>query len=183
VRTFVGAEPNSDEATLVAAAANGDADAFMALLARHDDQLRAVVFRVVKSQHTMDDVLQDTYVKAFRGLGRFDRRSSFRTWLFRIAFNAAIDATRKTARVEPVADVDVRSAIDQAPEIRRDVEDALSQLSPEHAATVLLVDAYGFDHASAAQVLGVPTGTVSSRLVHARRALRHALAGYGKEER
>jgi RNA polymerase sigma-70 factor (ECF subfamily) len=129
----------------------------------------------------MDDALQDAYVKAYRGLGRFKRDSSVGTWLYRIVYNACLDELRRGRRVLPLVAVEPaeRVALGPGPDDiagwRSDLATALAALPPEQRAAVLLVDADGFDYAGAAAVLGVPAGTVASRLNRARVALRQAL--------
>jgi RNA polymerase sigma-70 factor (ECF subfamily) len=127
----------------------------------------------------MDDALQETYVRAFRALPAFRGDSSPGTWLYRIAYNACLDELRRTRQVVPLDSVRDRSdpgpgAAETVP-ARRALADALGRLPAEDRAAVLLVDAQGFDYRSAAEVLGVPEGTVASRLNRARATLRRFL--------
>jgi RNA polymerase sigma-70 factor (ECF subfamily) len=154
---------------------------FTELLRRHDDGLRALAFRLLGDRDRMDDVLQEAYLKAYRGLGAFEGRSAPGTWLYRIVYNACLDALRATARpplvtldaleqrADPGADADARS------NARDLIARGLAALPPAQRAAVLLVDAQGFDYAAAAEILGVPAGTVASRLHGARRELRRLL--------
>lgn len=161
----------------------GDVDAFLALVAEHDRELRALAFRLLGDREAMDDVLQEAFAKAFRGLGSFRGRSSLRTWLYRIVYNACLDELRRRRPTVPLREADAMAGADAVPaEIERlDLAAALAALPPDLRATVLLVDAEGFDYAEAGEVLGIPAGTVGSRLTRARRALRTALAGDREE--
>jgi RNA polymerase sigma-70 factor, ECF subfamily len=169
------------DAELVGRARLGDRDAFAELVARHDEGLRALAYRLLGDRDRMDDVLQDAYLKAFRGLPRFRGGSAFGTWLYRIAYNACVDALERSARIvhlpleaaDEVAGpaVDVSETISQ----RGRLALALSALPPRDRAAVLLVDAQGFDYRAAAHVLGVPEGTIGSRLNRARAVLRRTL--------
>jgi len=158
-----------------------DDDAFVALVAQHDSALRALAFRLLGDADRMDDALQEGYARAFRGLGRFRGDSTHATWLYRIVYNVCIEELRRSRRLRLVqleeADEPAEAAREVAETIatRIGLADALARLAPEDRAAVLLVDAQGFDYRSAAEITGVPEGTIASRLNRARRALRHAL--------
>ena len=162
---------------LVEAARHGDHAAFTTLLRRHDDQLRALAWSVLRDGTAMHDVLQDAYLKAYRNLDRFRGDSRFSTWLHRIVYRSCLDHIRRRREVigladdadppapgRPQGDVDERLALQQA----------LATLDPETAALVL-VDRDGHSYEEAGRVLGIPAGTVASRLHRGRRALRAVL--------
>lgn len=162
----------------LARAQRGDQRAFEALVRHYDPGLRALAFRLLGDRTRMDDALQEAYVKAFRALPGFRGDSSPGTWLYRIAYNACLDELKRTRAVVDIDTVRERNlAVDPADafSVRQTLADALDELAPEDRAVVLLVDAEGFDYRSAAEVLGVPAGTVASRLNRARAALREAL--------
>ncbi|MDQ6724554.1 MAG: sigma-70 family RNA polymerase sigma factor [Actinomycetota bacterium] len=170
---------------VVTRARAGDRPAFAAIVRHYDARLRALAFRLLRDRDRMDDVLQDVYVKAYRGLPRFKGDSAVGTWLYRIAYNACMDDLRRRPAVAPVSyDADnVASVVDPkagpadiAVE-RYDLAVALDRLPPDQRAAVMLVDAYGLGYAEAADVLGVRAGTIGSRLNRARAALRDALGG------
>ena len=163
---------------LVEAARAGDHAAFTTLLQRHDDQMRALAWSVLRDRTAMDDVLQDAYLKAYRNLDRFRGASRFSTWLHRIVYRTCLDHVRRRREVvglvddadppatgRPQGDVDERLAIQQA----------LATLDPETAAALVLVDRDGHSYEEAALVLDIPAGTVASRLHRGRRALRAVL--------
>jgi RNA polymerase sigma-70 factor (ECF subfamily) len=148
-----------------------------AVVAEHDRSLRSLAYRLLGDRDAMDDVLQDAYEKAYRGFARFRGESTVRTWLYRIVYNACLDELRRRRPAETVPED--AAAPDDDPDLRADLAAALAALAPDERACVLLVDADGFDYASAGRILGVPAGTVASRLNRARAALRTALSPEG----
>jgi len=173
-----GGEPG---AAVLDRARSGDEDAFAALVRHYDPGLRALAFRLLGSRDRMDDALQEAYVRAFRALPRFRGDAKLGTWLYRIAYNACLDELERGRRKGFVSLAEVPEQEDTRPgpgeaAVRRDgLARALGALSPEQRAAVLLVDAQGFTYGAAGRVLGVPEGTVASRLSQARAALRAAL--------
>jgi RNA polymerase sigma-70 factor (ECF subfamily) len=167
-----------DPATL-ARARRGDERAFAALVRHYDAGLRAIAFRLLGDRTRMDDALQETYVSAYRALPRFRGDASLGTWLYRIAYNACLDELKRTRAVVDLESVRDRVHDDtdlaQTVSTRQTLARALAELPPEDRAAVLLVDAQGFDYRSAAYVLGIPEGTVASRLNRARALLRRTL--------
>jgi RNA polymerase sigma-70 factor (ECF subfamily) len=163
----------------------GEIDPFTALVRRHDEGLRGLAYRLLGDRDTMDDVLQETYVSAFKALPRFRGDSDLATWLYRIAYNACLDELRRRKTVVPLERVADRPDPAPGPAERtataQILAQALAALAPEDRAAVLLVDAQGFDYAAAAEILGIPTGTVASRLNRARTLLRRVLHVPGEE--
>ena len=160
-------------------ARRGDQEAFAAVIRHYDPGLRALTFRLLGDRDRMDDVLQEAYVKAFKALPRFRGEAKLGTWLYRIAYNAAVDELRRSRRSDELPlDERLPSATSDPADIaggRGDLSRALAALPPEERAAVLLVDAQGFDYRETARVLGIPEGTVASRLNRARASLRTAL--------
>lgn len=171
-----------DERQLVAGAAAGDAAAFERLIRSHDETMRRLAHRMVGSPATMDDVLQDAYLKAWRSLGRFDGRSSFATWLYRIVANTCLDHLRARDRRAEASVDEGRDPASGRPGPEREVVErdrlqwALGAMPPEYRVAVLLVDGEGLTYDEAATVLDVAPGTVASRLNRARKALRVVLS-------
>ncbi len=170
-----------------------ETDRFMALVQRHDDGLRRLAFRLLGRREAMEDALQDAYLKAFQSLSDYRGRGEPVAWLYRIVYNTCIDRLRREKHSLPLDPADLAEAADvsgtmwtrgSAPErdpsevvvSRLTLSEALDGLPPEQRAAVLLVDAQGFDQATAAEILGVPAGTVASRLHYARRSLRRVLS-------
>jgi RNA polymerase sigma-70 factor (ECF subfamily) len=164
-------------------ARGGDQEAFAAVIRHYDPGLRALTYRLLGDRDRMDDALQEAYVKAFRSLPRFRGDARLGTWLYRIVYNTCLDELERGRRVVqlPLEEETARAGAWAEPaEVvprRRDLVDALAELPPEDRAAVLLVDAQGFDYREAGRVLGVPEGTVASRLNRARATLRRALGG------
>lgn len=174
----------SDE-QLVDAARRGDAAAMDALLRRHYDRVHAVCRRIAGSTRDADDAAQEALIKIVRHLDRFDGRSSFGTWAYRIATNTSLDELRKRKRrpqlhvvhdddrdgapAEPVDDLSHRH-IDAVAD-RMAIDDALAELPEEFHAPVVLRDVAGLDYAEIAAELGVPIGTVKSRIARGRKLL------------
>jgi RNA polymerase sigma-70 factor (ECF subfamily) len=166
------------DAVTLARARRGDERAFERLVRHYDAGLRALAFRLLGDRTRMDDALQEAYVKAYRALPGFRGGSSVGTWLYRIAYNACLDELKRTRAVVELDSVRERAGgvdLAETSALRRELAEALAGLPPEDRAAVLLVDAQGFDYRAAAEVLGVPEGTVASRLNRARAALRRTL--------
>ncbi len=171
---------------LAAAAAGGDRRALELLLDRHADRVHAVCRRVVMHPEDALDATQEALIAIARGVGRFDGRSRFSTWVYRVATNAALDELRRKRR-RPVTGMtdDVAAGGDREPasgtnpiaavEARLDVDAALHQVPEEFRAAVVLRDLADLDYAEIAAVLDVPLGTVKSRVARGRAALRAAL--------
>ena len=124
----------------------------------------------------MDDALQEAYARAFRALPRFRGESALETWLYRIVYNACLDELRRSrSRNEVSLDEWEPAGHEERAERRLDLEAALAALPLELRAVVLLVDAEGLSYDETAKVLGVPAGTVASRLSRGRDSLRAAL--------
>jgi RNA polymerase sigma-70 factor (ECF subfamily) len=167
----------TDELALVRAR-QGDADAFVSLLRELDRSHRRLAFRLLGDRDRMDDVLQDAYLRAFRALPGFGGRSTLGTWLYRIVYNACLDDLRRGGALKEVALAEWRDpGAERADHVeqRLDLEAGLATLPVELRAVVLLVDAEELTYEEAAEALGVPAGTVASRLSRARDALRAAL--------
>lgn len=166
---------------VIAGAKRGDQEAFASVIKHYDPGLRALAYRLLGDPDRMDDALQEAYVKAFRSLSSFRGESRLGTWLYRIVYNVCLDELERSGRVLHVPLADVADPPDTGPDLaetvagRTGLAAALEQLAPEDRAALLLVDAQGFDYRSAGQVLGVPEGTIASRLNRARAALRRTL--------
>jgi RNA polymerase sigma-70 factor (ECF subfamily) len=165
----------------LAAAQAGDADAFVALVREHDPRLRRLAGRLLHDRSRVDDVLQEAYVRAYRALGSFRGDAALGTWLHRIAYNCCVDELRRARRQpqllrEPPERVAAGSGPGRRVGVQEAVRGALAELPLEQRAAVLLVDGNELDYDAAAEVLGVPRGTVASRVARGRDALRARLA-------
>ncbi|MEO5838165.1 MAG: RNA polymerase sigma factor [Acidimicrobiales bacterium] len=163
-----------DDAGLVDAARRGDRNALERLLQLHFDRVRALCRRVMANDPDTDDATQEALMAICRGITRFDGRSSFSTWIYRVTTNACLDELRRKGRrpiamaddALPVATVPDRFAGDIAD--RLEIDGALAQLSPDFRAAVVLRDLCQLDYDEIADVLGIPPGTVRSRIARGR---------------
>ena len=173
------AERAEIDSAVMRRARRGDERAFAAVIRHYDPGLRALAYRLLGDRARMDDALQEAYVSAFRALPGFRGGSAPGTWLYRIAYNACLDELRRTRQVIPLDSVrerpDPRPGAAETFWTRSDLAEAFAQLAPQDRAAVILVDAQGFDYRGAAEVLGVPEGTIGSRLNRARALLRRAV--------
>jgi RNA polymerase sigma-70 factor (ECF subfamily) len=179
--------PDTDVgAAVIDGAKRGDQEAFASVIKHYDPGLRALAYRLLGDPDRMDDALQEAYVKAFRSLSSFRGESRLGTWLYRIVYNACLDELKRSRHVVQLPLEDAADPPDPRPDVaetvagRSGLAEALAKLAPEERAAVLLVDAQGFDYRSAGKVLGVPQGTVASRLNRARSGLRRALEEQGE---
>jgi RNA polymerase sigma-70 factor (ECF subfamily) len=155
----------------------GSRPAFEALVRHYHGPLRSFAYRLAGED--VDDVLQEAYIGVFRGLPDFDPRGAgMAAWLYRIVYNAAIDAARQRSRRASAMSRLVRepNRVEDGPEPAAMSDAGLAQLlgtlPMELRALALLVDAFGFSYQDAAEVLDIAPGTVASRLHRARKTLR-----------
>ncbi len=169
-----------DPAT-IRAAASGDRRAFESLVREHQATVLRFVRPIVGDAHA-DDVAQETFLRVHKRIGGFAFRSRFSTWLLQIARNAAVDELRGRARRERLALAAPLPSPPSAPDARAELRAALASLSPLVVEALGHVEVFGLPYAEAAEVLGVPVGTVTSRVFQARRKLHewHAAGGAGR---
>ena len=183
---------NEDDLSLVRRARAGDAEAFGTLVRRHQERIYGLAFRLTGDHASADDLAQETFVRAWRGIGQFGGRSGFYTWLYRIALNLAFSRWKKVSRrrelslepeiLEKQRDPSRRGE-DGAEEARsREIasalEEGLAGLSPEHRSTVVLREMEGLSHGEIARICGCSEGTVRSRLHYAKKILKKKLSRY-----
>lgn len=161
---------------LARAAARGDPRAIEVLLERHADRVHAICRRVLTNDQDALDAAQEALIAIARGIASFDGRALFTTWCYRVATNAALDeARRRSRRPVPVETLPDPAGHGGGPDDivadRLAVDDALAQLPPEFRAAVALRDLADLDYAEIAAVLGIPAGTVRSRIARGRAAL------------
>lgn len=180
-----------DQAQLVAAAVDGDRVAMDRLLRLHHDRMYAVCRRITGNDADAADATQEAMISVVRSLARFDGRSSFATWVYRIATNASLDELRRRRRRPAVAhhdptrdhgaDHDPHSVDpDAGPRVeaiaeRMAIDAALTRLADEFRVPIVLRDVADFDYAEIADTLGIPVGTVKSRIARGRGALAQML--------
>jgi RNA polymerase sigma-70 factor (ECF subfamily) len=165
---------------LVRRAQRGDQDAFRRLVEAHQHRLFTLAARELGSAADAEDAVQEALVRAWRALPRFRAEASFSTWLYRICLNAIHDQRARSARGGglPLEDVlepaDPRDRITQR-ELSSDLQRALSELDETFRTAVVLYDVLGRSYADIADVLGVPEGTVKSRIYRGRTELARLL--------
>ena len=196
------AEAEEDRA-LIEAAQSGDSRAFRKLVERHQRRAFAIAFAMVRDENDAKDLVQEAFVRVYRGLDRFEGGSRFFTWFYRILTNLAIDLKRKPGRRELEHD-DGRAALDAADEAdfpfvsrfdggeplevvhRRELaarlSAALEALPPYHRGVVLMREVEGMSYEEMAVAMNVSKGTIMSRLFHARQKLQRALGDYYRSE-
>lgn len=161
---------------LVARAQAGDERAFETLVRTHIDAVYGHALRFFGDPTAAEDATQEVFVKVFRSLGSFDGRSSFSTWLFRVTRNVCLDMARARTRVpvpmdltdfDPPRTGDASDAIALA----QAVETAIRTLPPEEREALGAIALFDLSYEQAAEALGVPIGTVKSRVFRARKAL------------
>ena len=180
-----------DEAQLIDDAIGGNSAAFGVLVRKYQDRLFTALVQVSGCQDDAEDAVQEALVQAYVKLSSFTNGSSFYTWLFRIAFNAAITRRRQKkrrsnssldrSREKTGAELEDRGELPEEEVLRTEraalLQQGLTQLNEEHRAILVLRELEGCDYDTIAQVLDLPVGTVRSRLHRARLQLREQLNG------
>jgi len=189
--------PESTESALVERCRRGDAEAFGRFVDLYQARVIGFVRRMVSNADDAADIAQETFLRAFQNFGRFDGRSSVRTWLFRIAHNLCIDRARRLdRRVEEFSMIDSEdeSVLDVSDErwqperlvlddeLRQAVENAIETLSEKLRAVLLLHDREEMAYDEISATLGIPVGTVKSRLFLARAHLQASVKSYLEEQ-
>ena len=187
--------PKLTDRELVDRARQGDVDAFGQLVRRHQQRIMRLALHMLRSRSEAEDVAQETFIRAYQALSRFDGRSEPYTWLYRIAVNLSLNTirARKTARTSGDANDPRLEAfmVEQRPDAANPGQTAVARqqyqalaagidsLSDTLRTTLILVCVDGLSHEEAAQVLGAPEGTIAWRVHEARRKLREFMAGRG----
>jgi RNA polymerase sigma-70 factor (ECF subfamily) len=179
---------DSSDGDLVERARRGDRPAFGLLVSKYQDRVYNLCFRLCRSESDAADLAQAAFLKALQALPRFESRSGFFTWLYRIAVNLALSHRRarlaRDAAWEPERDPRRRAASDDqddpaarcaAREEHERLGRALERLDSDFRAAVVLKDVEGLDYAAIAEILDVPVGTVKSRIHRGRLVLREHL--------
>jgi RNA polymerase sigma-70 factor (ECF subfamily) len=186
--------PERDDTNVVKLASAGDAEAFATLYERYRDRIRAVCLRMIKDSFLAEDMMQQTFLCAFRCIRTFRGESSFVTWLHRIAVNEVLmhlrrckispieNANRERPNPEEdpheaecfhVEDRNLTHAIE-----RIELEQAIASLPPGYRIMFVLHDIKGFEHTEIASILGCSPGNTKSQLFKARKRLRELLMDY-----
>jgi RNA polymerase sigma-70 factor (ECF subfamily) len=186
----------SDQA-LVEKAKRGDYQAFEALVNRYEGKVYRLSMRMLRNQEDAEDALQESFLQVYRGLKGFEGRSSFSTWLFRLATNVCLMKIRhretEPAPLLPLEEYlprhegehpSIQDWPDKPEEVllnkesRQKMLEALEKLPAEYRAVFILRDVEGFSNAEAGEALGISVAAVKSRLHRARLTLRGMLSSY-----
>ena len=188
-------EHEEDEA-LVRRTQKGDSSAFDVLVGRYKERLYATVYHMTSNHEDANDLVQETFIKAYKSLRSFRGQSSFYTWVYRIAVNRTINFIKRRKNRSQYSLDDMDSSVQTDPDLvelmshvtpRREVglmelqqklNEALQQLSESHRAVVAMHDIQGMTHADIARVMKCSEGTVRSRLFYARQQLQGLLSDY-----
>jgi RNA polymerase sigma-70 factor, ECF subfamily len=189
------AQSDVSELDLVKRSQAGDTEAFDELVTRYRARVFGMIYNMVHSEQDAWDLAQDSFLKAWRSIGRFRSQSSFYTWIYRIVMNVTIDWLRKKqvkgsgaefddaiqlTQIEPASKtVPKREALPhqamERDEIRVRIEKAIGQLSPEQRAVILMKEIDDMQYHEIAEALECSIGTVMSRLFYARKKLQNLL--------
>ena len=179
----------SEAATVLARARQGDSDAFRVLVERHSRNAFRLAHRLTGNEQDAEDVVQESFIRAYRQLGRFESRANFGTWLYRIVANCSVDLIRvrqsrrdqsRAESLDEAADIASNAApgperLARSAEIERHVATALSQLSPLERAAFTLRHYEGRSIDEIGRMLGLGTSATKHSVFRAVRKLRVAL--------
>jgi RNA polymerase sigma-70 factor (ECF subfamily) len=183
------------DANLIQRAQANDRAAFNEIVLRYKSKIYNYIRRMVQSASDAEDLTQETFVRAYLSIHSFQSKASLNTWLFRIATNLCIDFRRKQkSHVSPLSlstEDEEGECVREIPdmgfdpqrvllnrELGKRLEEALSSLPDKLRTALLLYDIEGLPYDEIAQIIGIPLGTVKSRIYHARLQMREALAPY-----
>ena len=185
------------EYNLIKRCQEGDDSAFGELIDSYNDKAFSIAYGVMGNHHDAADMAQEAFVKVYRNIGKFNFKSSFGTWFYRIVKNTCIDELRRQKRNRVISldaeiegeDGDYKMQVaDDKEDIQTQLEKketkemlwaALEMLSEKHRAVLVLADIKGFDYLEIADMLDMPVGTVKSRIFRAREKLEAILQNMG----
>jgi RNA polymerase sigma-70 factor, ECF subfamily len=173
----------------------GNSQSFARLYQRHQTRVRSTLYQLCGAE-VLDDLVQEVFLRAWKGLSKFRQTAQFSTWLYRITWNVACDRRKSFAKSRSRTVSTDDSQLENIPDKAYDgisspgltslhyqdlVQRGLEQLSEDHRTVVVLHDLEELSQKEVAEVLDIPVGTVKSRLFHARTALRQFLESQGVE--
>lgn len=178
----------TDELRAIARAKKGDAEAFSALVETYETSVYRLALRMCGNAHDAEEVTQEAFLAAWKGLPAFRGESKFSSWLYQLTSNAAIDFLRREKRhrgatpIEEEIDLAAPGTPQQAAEeaeLREALQQALDALTPEHRQIFLLRQMQQMSYEEIGRLLGLESGTVKSRLSRAKKQLRQILTQRG----
>lgn len=166
-----------DSALVERAVASRDVAAFSALARLHQSKVRGLLLRLTRGNHAAaDDLAQETFLAAWRGIAAFRRESSFATWLYRIAYSRFLMQTRRRKPDEQPGEwQDTTPSGENAALARVDLERAFAKLSSAESAALTMCFALGLSHSEAAAAMDMPLGTLKSHVLRGREKLKSIL--------
>lgn len=191
------ANSETTDGELVARVLQGDKNAFRPIVERYQNRIFAMVVGMVRDEAEARDLVQNAFIKAYQSLDTFRLDSSFYTWLYRIAMNLAIDSCRKRRRRKTGSFDEAVAARDedgemlelhhtdgpaealQRKELRQRIFAAMEELTEEQREVLLLREVEGLSYAEISESMGIPEGTVMSRLFYARKKMQGLLREAG----
>lgn len=180
------------ELTLVERSKEGDLQAFEELVLMYQKQIYNLGYRMMGNEEDACDIAQEAFLRAYKSIGKFNLKSSFGTWIYRIAMNLCIDELRKRKKVKLypivhndnpedkqyklVADEgDLPEELVERKETRLKVQQAINRLPEDHRTVIVLRDIQGRSYQEIAEITGLNLGTVKSRISRARYNLREEI--------
>ncbi len=191
-----GEEP--DDRELVTRAQQGDIPAYDQLVQRHQGRIYGLIYNMTGNQQDTEDLVQEVFLKGFKVIKRFKGKSSFYTWIYRIAINRTINFVKKRRNRATLSLNDLDASVENDPayvelsaresplrdaslsELQEKLNKALQALSEKHRSVVVLHDIQGIPHDEIGKMMNCSPGTVRSRLFYARQQLQNELAEYVK---
>jgi RNA polymerase sigma-70 factor (ECF subfamily) len=191
-------DPGPADDELVLKAQQGDVHAFDQLVERYHAKIYGLTYNMTSNREDAEDLTQEIFIKAFQALPRFKGKSSFYTWLYRIAVNKTINYRKKRNRKRAMSldQFDNEIKLDDIyhdltskgsplrnvslSELQKKLNEALQNLSEKHRTVVVLHDMQGVPHEEIAKMVGASVGTIRSRLFYARRQMQAELAEFMK---
>jgi RNA polymerase sigma-70 factor (ECF subfamily) len=174
----------------------GDVAAFDQLVQKYREHLFSVIYNMTSNREDASDLTQDTFIKAFQAIGRFKGKSSFFTWIYRIAINTTMTFLKKRSRRRYISYENIDEEVSNSEiferltaknrtekgalvqELQEKLNDSLQKLSPKHRTVVVLHEIEGLGHAEIAEITQTSVGTVRSRLHYAKQQLQTYLKDY-----
>ena len=180
-----------EEKELVRLSKEGDEDAFAVLVKKYKIKVFNLAFSLTRDQDIADDLAQEAFIKAYYALPRFQLKSGFGTWLYRITINHVRDYLRKKSRMRqiPIDSIKESAVLQEDEEMKKEekfteeqrrklLHQTLQALPEKHQAILSLRDIQGFSYEEISRILKISHGTVDSRLHRARKLLRKKLAPF-----
>ena len=167
------ARQNEEDLALSRRAAAGDGAAFATLVEKYERPLRAFLSRMGAAE-IADDIAQDAFLKAWRAAGQYDGSARYSTWLTSIAWRCRLDELRRPQRTQPAPQAHPGDNPNAA-----EIGDMLARLSEKERAALVLCDGHGWTHQEAAELLGLPLGTLKSTVARAKAKCREMWSGTG----